>query len=415
MGCKRIPHYPKELKKEIIQKLKDGISRSDIQKEYGISPSTLSRWICPSEKIINEVNGEFRPVLENYTDKGLDKDYDADIDAENESDKSENESSQNERNADENRKKRDRESSTDDSISDENKVLRKKRRLDSNESENNSATENDSDTENESDKSENESSQYEKNADENRKKRGREFSSDENSVLRKKQRLDSNESENDSATENDSDTENKEFKKGGGNVKDHLTWSERRRLAEEAKEEKSAQFFKYAISAPMIYHFNQPRHLFVPPIISNNIIKNNILSHDKDTMSRLIRGSKARRSTTSIKKNKKAPLSTQYCDFILFLKSKDKNIIKEIVKNLPVAVINALSEIIMNVLCGNIPLNKSDIEKLRPFRKLMQSLSKKSNSASYRKKLMISKKGGSLLSIILPLAEPTLCRLISQK
>ena len=132
-------------------------------------------------------------------------------------------------------------------------------------------------------------------------------------------------------------------------------------------------------------------------------------------MSRLIRGSKARRSTTSIKKNKKAPLSTQYCDFILFLKSKDKNIIKEIVKNLPVAVINALSEIIMNVLCGNIPLNKSDIEKLRPFRKLMQSLSKKSNSASYRKKLMISKKGGSLLSIILPLAEPTLCRLISQK
>ena len=109
------------------------------------------------------------------------------------------------------------------------------------------------------------------------------------------------------------------------------------------------------------------------------------------------------------------PLSAQYCDFILFLKSKDKNIIKEIVKNLPVAVINALSEIIMNVLCGNIPLNKSDIEKLRPFRKLMQSLSNKSNSASSRKKLMISKKGGSLLSIILPLAEPTLCRLISQK
>ena len=77
----------------IIQRVKDGIKRSDIQKEYGISPSTLSRWICPSEKIINEVNGEFRPVLENYTDKGLDKDYDADIDAEKESDKSENESS----------------------------------------------------------------------------------------------------------------------------------------------------------------------------------------------------------------------------------------------------------------------------------------------------------------------------------
>ena len=109
------------------------------------------------------------------------------------------------------------------------------------------------------------------------------------------------------------------------------------------------------------------------------------------------------------------PLLAQYCDFILFLKSKDKNKIKENVKNLPVAIINTLSEIMSNALCGNIPLNKSDIEKLKPFRKLMQSLSNKSNSASSRKKLMISKKGGSLLSIILPLAAPTICRLISQK
>ena len=58
MGCKRIPHYPKELKKEIIQKLKDGISRSDIQKEYGISPSSLSRWMCPPDEIIGNANEE---------------------------------------------------------------------------------------------------------------------------------------------------------------------------------------------------------------------------------------------------------------------------------------------------------------------------------------------------------------------
>ena len=109
------------------------------------------------------------------------------------------------------------------------------------------------------------------------------------------------------------------------------------------------------------------------------------------------------------------PLSAQYCDFILFLKSKDKNKIKENVKNLPVAIINTLSEIMSNALCGNIPLNKSDIEKLKPFRKLMKSLSNKSNSASSRKKLMITLKGGTLLSIILPLAAATISRLISQK
>ena len=105
MDCKRRSHYPNELKKEIIQKVKDGIKRSDIQKEYGIAPSTLSRWVFSPDKIIGEVNGEIRPVPENYIDEGMDKDYDADIDSENESDKSENESSQYERNAEENRKK----------------------------------------------------------------------------------------------------------------------------------------------------------------------------------------------------------------------------------------------------------------------------------------------------------------------
>ena len=67
-----------------------------------------------------------------------------------------------------------------------------------------------------------------------------------------------------------SQLDSNEFKKGAGNVKDHLTWSERRKLAEDVKEEKSARFFKYAFSVPTIRYFNRPRHLFVPPIISNN-------------------------------------------------------------------------------------------------------------------------------------------------
>ena len=104
MDCRKRRHYTYELKKEIIQKVKDGIKRSDIQKEYGIASSTLSRWVCSPDKIIGEVNGEIRPVPEHYIDEGMDKDYDADIDTKNESDKSENKSSQYERNAKENRK-----------------------------------------------------------------------------------------------------------------------------------------------------------------------------------------------------------------------------------------------------------------------------------------------------------------------
>ena len=202
MDCKKRRYYPYDLKKVIIQKVKDGIKRSDIQKEYGISPSSLSRWICPPEKIIDEVNGEIRPVLENYTDEGMDKDYDADIDAENESDKSENESSQYERNAEENRKKRGREFS-----SDENSVLRKKRKV-----------------------LRKKPKVLRKKQSLDNKKRRRDSSTDDSSLdeynpLRKKRRLDSNKFKKGGSNVccKKHHIDSNEFKKGGGNVKDHLT------------------------------------------------------------------------------------------------------------------------------------------------------------------------------------------------
>ena len=96
------------------------------------------------------------------------------------------------------------------------------------------------------------------------------------------------------------------------------------------------------------------------------------------------------------------------------LKSKDETQIKKIVKSFPNHIINAISEVISNGICGNLPLNKSDIEKLKPFRRLMKSLSNKTVKVGERKKLMISKKGGSLLSIIIPLAATAITSLISR-
>ena len=63
MDCKRRRRFTNELKKEIIQKLKDGISRSDIQKEYGISPSSLSRWICPPDEIIGNFDKYIKTLM----------------------------------------------------------------------------------------------------------------------------------------------------------------------------------------------------------------------------------------------------------------------------------------------------------------------------------------------------------------
>ena len=116
-----------------------------------------------------------------------------------------------------------------------------------------------------------------------------------------------------------------------------------------------------------------------------------------------------------IKKNRKTPMATQYCDFIIFLKSKDPKKIREIVKNLPKEVINALSEVVLNGLCGNIPLNNTDIEKLKPFNKLMKLLSNKSRSIRERQRLMTTYSGGSLLGILLPLASSIIAGLISKK
>ena len=117
------------------------------------------------------------------------------------------------------------------------------------------------------------------------------------------------------------------------------------------------------------------------------------------------------------KKNgtKKMPLAGHYCNFILFLKTKDKKKIKSIVKNLPKEVINALSEVILNGYCGNIPLNERDIQKLKPYRKLMEILSNKNVKIDERKKLMSSNKGGSLLSILIPLASSVITNLLSRK
>ena len=76
----------------IIQKVKDGIKRSDIQKEYGIQSGTLSRWICSADKIIGEVNDESvrrhpiqpTPEEDKYVDeeekKKVDEEVDEDID-----------------------------------------------------------------------------------------------------------------------------------------------------------------------------------------------------------------------------------------------------------------------------------------------------------------------------------------------
>merc|ERR1711874_899571 len=75
----------------------------------------------------------------------------------------------------------------------------------------------------------------------------------------------------------------------------------------------------------------KPDFFLINEIIHSKTINNNknILFLGKVMMTRLIRGSKVKQSSTSKKINKKVPLSAQFCDFILMLKLKDETEIKK--------------------------------------------------------------------------------------
>ena len=113
--------------------------------------------------------------------------------------------------------------------------------------------------------------------------------------------------------------------------------------------------------------------------------------------------------------NKYVPISLQNCNFIKFLKNKSVNEIRSIVKNLPLPLINVLSEITLNCLSGNITKNKNKIKILKPYSSVMKAIAHRKNSYSHRKSLLSSKKGAGLLSILLPLAISAISSLVTSK
>ena len=67
MQSKKRPRHSKEFKKEVIQKVNDGVKRSKVTKEYGILPGTLSKWIR-SSKCKKDDTDEAKSLLNMYND-----------------------------------------------------------------------------------------------------------------------------------------------------------------------------------------------------------------------------------------------------------------------------------------------------------------------------------------------------------
>lgn len=79
--------------------------------------------------------------------------------------------------------------------------------------------------------------------------------------------------------------------------------------------------------------------------------------------------------------------------------SRERNKLIESVKN---CVINAISEISLNCLKGNIPLSECNYNKLKRYKKVLRTLAKHTFPI-YKKRILIKQKGG-FLNILIPAA-----------
>jgi hypothetical protein len=86
----------------------------------------------------------------------------------------------------------------------------------------------------------------------------------------------------------------------------------------------------------------------------------------------------------------------------LLSKSKDKKRRKLLVDLADNNEIKAVSEIILNILKGNVPLTRAQRRKLQKYQKIMRLITQRSTSSKKRKKLINSQSGG-FIGILAPL------------
>lgn len=85
---------------------------------------------------------------------------------------------------------------------------------------------------------------------------------------------------------------------------------------------------------------------------------------------------------------------------------------KTLLKKCSKPEIKTLCECVLNVLCGNIPLTKSQKDRLYPHKESLRKLSKK-KIPLYKKKKILIQKGEGFLSVLLPAAISVITSLIN--
>ena len=94
----------------------------------------------------------------------------------------------------------------------------------------------------------------------------------------------------------------------------------------------------------------------------------------------------------------------QHQHFLKFFSKLSPANRKKLISTLLTPQVNALSEVCQNLLKRRLQCTQAQLKKLKPSKTVIRSLSLKGLALYKKKRLLQSKRGGALLSVLLPLA-----------
>ena len=107
-------------------------------------------------------------------------------------------------------------------------------------------------------------------------------------------------------------------------------------------------------------------------------------------------------------------LLEQHKAFITFLNTLDPKDSIKIISLASKPQINSISEIFANFLKLNLTQDPAVIRHLKPYKSAVRSVACKKNSIKKKKKILRSKRGGAILSFLIPLATSLIGSLLTR-
>lgn len=85
--------------------------------------------------------------------------------------------------------------------------------------------------------------------------------------------------------------------------------------------------------------------------------------------------------------------------------------VKKMLKTCPNHIIDAISEISLNLLNNKIKVREPTFSKLKKFKSLLREIAKKKSSNQNRRQFIVNQRGGSIVPLLISAALPLISKL----